>query len=159
MRGLIARMLGEPRLAVVSGGFDPIHSGHLAMIEAAEEYGSVVVILNSDEWLARKKGAPFMEWDERNAIVAALRVVAMTWRGRDDDDTVIASLDQIRLVYPQHIITFCNGGDRVSGNTPEEEFCRTHGIELAYGVGGGKTQSSSALIARAQEKGLSQSPR
>ena len=157
MRGLIASLLGEKRIAIVSGGFDPIHSGHISMIEAAEEYGAVHVIVNTDEWLTRKKGRPFMDWWERAVIITALRPVVAVYRGIDRDNTVIGSLIQIREQNPVARLTFCNGGDRVSGNTPEEEFCRRHGIELAYNVGGGKTQSSSALVATAT-KGLSPSP-
>jgi D-beta-D-heptose 7-phosphate kinase/D-beta-D-heptose 1-phosphate adenosyltransferase len=153
VRGLIAGLLGERRLAVVSGGFDPLHSGHVRMIEAAQQYGSVIVVINTDDWLTRKKGRPFMKWDERNEIVAAMRAVAHTWRAEDRDGTVIASLAAIKFMYPLHRITFCNGGDRIHGNTPEEEFCMSAGIELAYHVGGGKTQSSSWLT-----RGLSPSP-
>jgi cytidyltransferase-like protein len=144
------------RIAVVSGGFDPLHSGHVAMILAAVEHGPVHVVLNSDRWLARKKGYSFMRWDERASVVGGLRGVVAVHEALDADGTVVKSLAEIMLLDPGARITFCNGGDRVSGNTPEEEFCEAHCIRLAYGVGGGKTQSSSALVERA--RGLSPSP-
>lgn len=127
------------------------------ILEAAERHGGVLAIINSDQWLRRKKGAPFMEWGERAAVVSAIRGVVSVVCAHDRDGTVVASLIGAREMYPTHQLIFCNGGDRGEGNTPEQEFCRLHGIELEFGVGGGKTQSSSALVARAT-KGLSPSP-
>jgi D-beta-D-heptose 7-phosphate kinase/D-beta-D-heptose 1-phosphate adenosyltransferase len=148
----------ERRISVVSGGFDPLHSGHARLLLGALEHGPVHVILNSDAWLVRKKGQPFMSWDERAEIVRAIRGVVCVHHALDEDGTVVRSLIELRALHPRSRITFCNGGDRGTGTTPEESWCRYEGaVDLAFGVGGGKTQSSSALIERARG-GLSRSP-
>lgn len=134
----------EPTVAL-SGGFDPIHKGHVRMILAAAEYGDVIVILNSDEWLHRKKGYVFMEWEERAEVVMAIKGVVDVVLAKDDDDTVCKSLEDIHPTY------FANGGDRKDDNVPEVELCHDLGIELLWNVGGGKIQSSSELVQRAEK--------
>jgi len=124
----------------VSGGFDPIHVGHVRMIQEASEYGDVIVIVNSDEWLGRKKGYSFMSFIERAEIVAGLKGVVEVVRADDDDDTVCKSLEKIVPDY------FANGGDRKSNNTSETDVCDRLGIEMLWNVGGGKIQSSSDLV-------------
>lgn len=124
----------------VSGGCDPAHSGHIRMILEAATYGDVIVILNSDDWLLRKKGYKFMDWNERAEILRAIRGVVDVVPVDDSDGTVCEALRRIR---PD---AFANGGDRKAGNTPEGEVCKELGIEMLWGVGGGKTQSSSWLI-------------
>ena len=133
------------KTVAVSGGFDPLHTGHLDYLEGAAKLGTrLVVLLNGDDFLTRKKGAPFMSWEARARILRALRVVDQVIPVIDADDTVCRTLAE---VYP-HV--FCNGGDRGPGNTPEAEVCRRLGIEMVYGVGGEKSESSSALIGRAK---------
>jgi D-beta-D-heptose 7-phosphate kinase/D-beta-D-heptose 1-phosphate adenosyltransferase len=127
----------------VSGGFDPLHLGHLAMLREASERGQLVVIINSDEWLLRKKGFVFLPWLERAAIIKDLRYVADVSAVNDDDGTVCEALARLKPRY------FANGGDRNSDNTPEGQLCKDLGIEMLWNVGGGKTGSSSA-IARKQ---------
>jgi cytidyltransferase-like protein len=160
--GFLTRVLrGRPRrVALVSGGFDPVHSGHVRMILEAARYGEVQVILNSDEWLARKKGRPFMDWGERAAVVGAIRGVSHVHLAEDEDGTVARTIQEVveleRLASLRPVdVTFCNGGDRVQGTTPEEEACRRLDVRMAWGVGGGKTQSSSVLL---RNYGLSPSP-
>lgn len=124
----------------VSGGFDPIHSGHVRMILEAGEYGDVLVILNSDDWLLRKKGYKFMSWEERAEIISSIRGVVDVVRVDDSDGTVCEALRRMKPNF------FANGGDRKSDNTPEGILCGELSIGLIWNVGGGKIQSSSELI-------------
>lgn len=129
----------------VSGGFDPLHEGHIAYILDAAKYGDVIVILNSDEWLKRKKGFVFQRWDQRATIIAAIKGVIDVVTVDDDDGTVCEALRRIKPDY------FANGGDRGPGNTPEAELCKDIGIEMLWNVGGQKIESSSDLIKRVQK--------
>lgn len=124
----------------VSGGMDPAHSGHCSMIIAAGAYGDVIVILNSDEWLMRKKGYVFMKWEERAKIMMSIKGVVDVVSVDDSDGTVCEALRRIKPTY------FSNGGDRNNTNTPEQAVCEELGITMLWGVGGGKVQSSSWLI-------------
>ena len=129
-------------LVLVSGGFDPIHRGHIALLRAADNIGRVVVALNSDAWLVRKKGYAFMEWEERAAILRACRFVSRVMGVSDGDDTVCHALETLRPGY------FVNGGDRTQPNAKEHALCQRLGIRELFNVGGGKVQSSSELIKR-----------
>lgn len=134
-------------IAVVSGGFDPIHSGHIAMIkECARRHTAVVVGLNSDAWLAKKKGKPFMHFKEREAIVKALDGADKVMEFDDKDGTAIDLLRRLKKAHPEEKIYFCNGGDRNEDNVPEATFCDKNDIIMHWNVGGGKTQSSSELL-------------
>ena len=126
---------------MVSGGFDPIHKGHVRMIQEAAKKGEVIVIVNSDEWLMRKKGFVFMPFEERVEIIKSIKGVRDTSVVgiNDSDNTVCEALRKYRPDY------FANGGDRTNINTPEIALCEELGIEMLWGVGGGKVQSSSAL--------------
>ena len=134
------------KIIAVSGGFDPIHVGHLRMMQDAAQHGKLVVIANSDEWLLRKKGYVFMPWEERAELIGAYDFVDKVVKAKDDDRTVVASLDELRPDI------FANGGDRENHNTPEARVCRENGIEMIWGVGGGKVQSSSTMVASVTEK-------
>ena len=134
------------KLVLVSGGFDPIHVGHVRMIEDAARHGGVVVVLNSDEWLMRKKGYVFMPWKERAEIILNLKNVLSVEPVDDSDETVCEALTRIRPDI------FANGGDRKLENTPEIELCEKLNIELLWNVGGGKIQSSSDLVNRQKEE-------
>lgn len=127
----------------VSGGFDPLHSGHLEMFHDAAGYGPLTVILNSDGWLLRKKGFVFMPWEQRAAIISDLRYVAGVVAVDDADGTVCEALRRVKPRY------FANGGDRKSDNTPEVSLCRELGIEMLWQSGGDKTESSSDIARRA----------
>lgn len=129
-----------------SGGFDCLHSGHLAYLRAAARYGKVLVILNTNEWLVRKKGYAFMDWVERRDILSELECVHDIVKAKDDDGTVCESLRHLLDVK-----MFGKGGDRTISNTPEAEICQKLGIRMIFGLGGEKKQSSSALVANVQK--------
>tara|TARA_R110000824_G_scaffold28907_3_gene96658 strand:+ start:751 stop:1443 length:693 start_codon:yes stop_codon:yes gene_type:complete len=125
----------------VSGGFDPVHIGHLRMIQEAAQHGDVIVIVNSDEWLMRKKGYIFMPFAERCEILRGFAAVNQTTHVDDTDGTVCEALQRLKPTF------FANGGDRKTDNTPEMDVCDAEGIQLLWGTGGGKIQSSSDLVA------------
>lgn len=128
----------------VSGGFDPVHVGHVRLLQAASEYGRVTVIMNNDHWLQKKKGYVFMPQDERAEVLEAIRFVdrvIVSFHGEDPEDMSVCA--ELESVKPD---LFGNGGDRTAENTPESVLCKKLGIELVYGLGGGKMQSSSWLI-------------
>lgn len=153
-------------LAVTSGGFDPLHGGHIDLINDALHYdygddvGVVmgVAIVNTDAWLTRKKGKPFMTQDERAKIVGSLLAIDEVITDHDDSDgTVCDALRKLRSTYPedQYRIVFCNGGDRREGNAAETSV---PGIEFRYGVGGDhKANSSSWLLEKWESKNEDQS--
>ena len=126
----------------VSGGFDPVHKGHIRMILEAAKYGEVIIILNSDEWLTRKKGFSFMQWEHRAEILEAVRGVKKVVRVDDSDNTVCEALRREKPTY------FANGGDRLNTNTPEIAVCEEEGIELLWNIGGEKADSSSSIVNR-----------
>ena len=130
----------------VSGGFDPLHVGHVRLIREAAALGDrLVVILNNDNWLKAKKGFVFMSQKERKEILEALEGVSGVVLSRHPKTVKDPSVaKELRALKPD---IFANGGDRGSANTPEAEVCRELGIRLAYNVGkGGKVQSSSWLV-------------
>ena len=135
------------KIAVVSGGFDPLTYAHVRMIKEASQYGDVIVILNSDEWLLRKKGYIFMPFDERKEIMMHLKNVIAVIKAKDYDNTVCESLKEINPDF------FCNGGDRKPDSTPEVKLCNELGITMVWEVGGKeKIQSSSSLVENAIKK-------
>lgn len=134
------------KIVIVTGGFDPIHSGHLAYFRAAKKLGDRLVIgLNSDEWLTRKKGKPFMPIQERFELVSSLSVVDEVIVYNDDDGS---SRDAIRLVrkrYPDAHIIFANGGDRTVDNIPEMDITDSN-VSFVFSVGGEDKKNSSSWI-------------
>lgn len=128
---------------LVSGGFDPMHVGHLRMFQDASRFGDVIVAINSDDWLMRKKGFVFMPWDERFEMIIALDCVSQVISFNDDDGTAIDAITKAKPTY------FANGGDRVSHNTPEGNACDALGVEMLWNIGGSKARSSSGLVASA----------
>lgn len=130
---------------MLSGGFDPLHVGHLRMIREAAKYGRVVIALNSDDWLMRKKGYYFMTWEDRAEILMGLKYV---WKVVSFDDSDGSACDAVMKEGPT---VFGNGGDRTPDNTPEISLCQDRGIRLVWNLGGNKFRSSSDLIARQEE--------
>lgn len=137
--------MNNGKTIMVSGGFDPIHIGHVRMILEASKQGDVIVVANSDEWLMRKKGYIFMPWEERAEIIESIRGVLRVESVDDSDNTVCEAIARIR---PD---VFANGGDRKGNNTPEVALCEELGIGLAWNVGGGKIQSSSDLVSASKK--------
>jgi len=134
-------------IVVVSGGFDPMHVGHVRMIQKAALRGyQVIVGLNSDKWLRKKKDYVFMPWEERAEILSSMRGVLEVMPFDDSDGSACNLLAKVVKKYPTDSIAFANGGDRNSDNIPEIEFAKKHGIGLIWEVGGGKIQSSSDLV-------------
>ncbi|MBC8409595.1 MAG: adenylyltransferase/cytidyltransferase family protein [Rhodobacteraceae bacterium] len=135
------------KVSIVSGGFDPLHVGHVELFERARELSDELwVILNTDDFLTNKKGKPFMPFDERRKILKSLRVVDVVIPCIDKDQTVCKTLKKLKKTVPRtEKLFFCNGGDRTNGeNTPEHKLCEEVGIETIYGLGD-KIQSSSWL--------------
>jgi cytidyltransferase-like protein len=133
------------KIVIVSGGFDPIHSGHIAYFDAASKLGDkLIVALNSDNWLINKKGKFFMPFNERKSIIENLRKVDSVI-GFDDDEhgSAINALIKIKEMYPNDQITFANGGDRNKDNIPEMSVV---GIDFKFSVGGDDKKNSSSWI-------------
>lgn len=129
----------EERKIAVSGGFDPIHIGHIRLFKKAATFGPLYVILNSDDFLMQKKGYVFMPFAERKEIIEALGCVHAVVECIDTDNTVCETLRQLE---PD---AFLNGGDRVPGNIPERAVCDELGIAMIFGIGGDKIKSSSKI--------------
>ena len=133
-------------IVIVSGGFDPIHSGHIKLIEDAGKYGNIVVLLNSDKWLQNKKGKAFLPFEERKAIMNALKNVIDVISCGEKDNTCIDGMKKVIEKYPQYKIKFANGGDRNIKSTPESLFCENNGIETLWSIGGENKSNSSSWI-------------
>jgi len=134
------------KVVLVTGGFDPIHSGHIAYFKAARKLGDILIVgVNTDLWLTRKKGRPFMPINERVSIIENLSIVDHCILFSDNDDTAIEAIKNIRLLYPEAHIVFANGGDRTRDNIPEMEV-EDDNISFEFGVGGEDKKNSSSWI-------------
>ena len=133
-------------IVLVTGGFDPLHSGHIAYFRAAKQLGDTLVVgVNSDAWLVRKKGRAFMPWLERMNIVKNIKGVDFVLEFNDDDGSAKSAIKLARQTWPDHKIVFANGGDRTDANIPEMEF-EDSNLEFAFGVGGFDKANSSSWI-------------
>ena len=139
------------KIVIVSGGFDPLHSGHIAYFKAARELGDkLVVAVNSDEWLTRKKGRPFMPFDERVNIIKEMKCVDQVIGFTDDDDTACHAIFQVLSTkLRKDKVIFANGGDRTPENIPEMLYDE---VEFAFGVGGEDKKNSSSWILKKWDK-------
>jgi cytidyltransferase-like protein len=136
------------KIVLITGGFDPLHSGHIAYLNAARELGdSLIVGVNSDEWLRRKKGQEFMPWEERATIIAALHNVDRVINFDDSDNSAKDAIKKVRAIYPNAQIVFANGGDRTKENIPEMDLLEEmlH-LDFVFGVGGEDKKNSSSWI-------------
>jgi cytidyltransferase-like protein len=132
------------KIVIVTGGFDPIHSGHIALLKEAKNLGHALAVgLNSDEWLRRKKGHEFMPWSERSAIIENLKMVDVVFSFDDSDGSAIDAIKRVKEVYPEDELIFANGGDRTKDNIPEMIF---DDVEFVFGVGGEDKKNSSSWI-------------
>ena len=132
------------KIVLVTGGFDPLHSGHIEYFKAARELGDKLVVgINTDAWLTRKKGRPFLPGHERCAIVQSLSMVDHCILFGDDDNTAIEAIKNVKFMYPDADIIFANGGDRTKDNIPEMVF---DDVEFVFGVGGEDKKNSSSWI-------------
>lgn len=137
------------RIVLTTGGFDPLHSGHIEYFKAAKALGNKLVVgLNSDAWLARKKGRPFMPFEERAEIIKNLKMVDDVIAFNDDDGTAChAIFHMLSTTGMNTTVVFANGGDRNNGTTPEYEMYKnTYGLEFAWSVGGDDKKNSSSWI-------------
>ena len=134
------------KIVLVTGGFDPVHSGHIAYFKAARTLGDMLIVgLNSDEWLIRKKGASFMPWNERLCIINNLSMVDEVYTFDDEDGSARHFIQQVRSHYPDVTLIFANGGDRTKDNIPEMTV-QDANIEFVFGVGGEDKKNSSSWI-------------
>ena len=133
-------------IVLVTGGFDPLHSGHIEYFKAAKKLGDKLLVgVNSDAWLTRKKGRPFMPSTERIQIVKHLDMVDGMFLFDDNDDTALEAINNARLIYPEAHIIFANGGDRTSTNIPEMSH-PDQNLSFEFGVGGKDKKNSSSWI-------------
>ncbi len=142
-----------PKVVMVSGGFDPVHIGHVRMFQEAKKLGDkLIVVINNDNWLRLKKGYAFMPEHERKEIIEAFDPVdEVILTGHRENTKDISVCEELRRIRP-HV--FANGGDRKPDGDPVPEVvvCKELGIEMVYNVGyGGKVQSSSELVKRAKK--------
>tara|TARA_Y100000287_G_scaffold175058_1_gene164447 strand:- start:2370 stop:3122 length:753 start_codon:yes stop_codon:yes gene_type:complete len=132
------------KIVLVSGGFDPLHSGHIQYFKSARELGDeLYVAINSDKWLTRKKGQAFMSFAERKSIIENLEMVNEVISFNDEDDTATQAIKQVKERNPKARIIFANGGDRKKENVPE---LNAEGVEFVFGVGGEHKINSSSTI-------------
>lgn len=134
------------KIVLVTGGFDPIHSGHIAYFKAARTLGDMLIVgLNSDDWLERKKGRAFMPWNERLCIVNNLSMVDEVFTFDDEDGSARHFIQQVRAHYPDAELIFANGGDRTVDNIPEMDVVDPK-LRFEFAVGGTDKKNSSSWI-------------
>jgi len=139
-------------IILVSGGFDPIHSGHIKLINDAYKYGDVVVLLNSDAWLRNKKGKEFLPFSERKIIMQNIKGVIDVIEFDDSDKTCVDGIQKAKSLFKNNLIKFANGGDRNNNTTPEKDYCDKNNIETLFGIGGiNKSNSSSWILKKWKE--------
>ena len=139
------------KIVIESGFFNPLHGGHLDMIEAGAKLGDkLIVIVNNDKQQVMKKGKVILDEQNRLRLISALRDVDEAFIAVDEDGSVIKSLEKVALQYPGDELVFANGGDRDSEKAiPEGDVCRQYSIEMVFGVGGTEKADSSTRINQA----------
>jgi cytidyltransferase-like protein len=134
------------KIVLITGGFDPIHSGHIQYIKAAKNLGSYLIVgLNSDAWLQRKKGKSFLPFAERKIIIENIKLIDDCIAFDDNDNSAKDAIYQIRKMCPDNPIIFANGGDRTEQNIPEMDVMDGN-VEFVFGVGGTNKKNSSSWI-------------
>lgn len=134
-------------IVVFTGGFDPIHSGHIELIKEARKLGRVILGLNSDDWLIRKKGKPFMPFEERKAVLDQFKDILSVIGFDDSDNSACDAIHKAKEMFPKHNIIFVNGGDRTKSNIPEMiKYESDPLVEFAFSIGGDNKKNSSSWI-------------
>ena len=132
------------KIVLVTGGFDPLHSGHISYFESAKKLGDKLIVgVNSDSWLERKKGRSFMPVTERTTIIQNLKMVDGVILFNDDDGSATEAIHNVKQLFPNDHIIFANGGDRTDKNIPE---MAVQDVEFIFGVGGEDKKNSSSWI-------------
>jgi len=132
------------KIVLVTGGFDPVHSGHIEYLKSAKKLGDILIVgVNSDDWLTRKKGRPFMPITERVTLIENLKMVNHVILFNDTDNTAIEAIKNVKALYPHDTVVFANGGDRTKENIPEMVV---ENVEFVFGVGGENKANSSSWI-------------
>ena len=136
----------DHKTVLVTGGFDPLHSGHIKYLEAAKSLGDKLIVgLNSDYWLKNKKGRHFMPWEERRTILESLKMVDHVLEFNDNDGTACNAIEQVLDIFGS--VIFANGGDRTFTNIPEmDKFDTDTRVRFQFGVGGENKANSSSWI-------------
>jgi len=136
------------KVVLVTGGFDPLHRGHVNYINSARQLGDMLIVgINSDSWLTRKKGRPFIPSTDRIPIIKNLKAVDHCFLFNDNDDSAIEAVNNAKMMYPNSMIIVANGGDRTAGNIPElKQFKDDPAVEFRFGVGGNEKENSSSWI-------------
>ena len=142
------------KISLVTGGFDPLHSGHIDYFMSAKNEGDLLLVgINSDEWLERKKGKYFLDYKERATVIKALYMVNDIIDFDDSDDTAIDAIKKTKELYPDDQVVFCNGGDRGEINTPEYNiFINDNDVSFKFNIGGYKRNSSSKILDRWEKR-------
>ena len=134
-------------IVLITGGFDPIHSGHIEYIKAASGIGRVIVGVNSDKWLVRKKKQAFMHVSERKTVLENLKQVMCVIEFDDTDGTACDAIRIVKEMFPNQKVLFANGGDRGNTNTPEmDRYKEDPRVKFIFGVGGDFKKNSSSWI-------------
>lgn len=141
-------MQNDGCIVLVTGGFDPLHIGHIELLRSAGALGDKLIVgVNSDGWLERKKGRPFMQFEDRSIVVGELKGVHDVIAFDDNDGSARDAIRKVRSLYPDSKIIFANGGDRTKENIPEMDVADDN-VEFVFGVGGtNKINSSSWILA------------
>jgi cytidyltransferase-like protein len=135
------------QIVLVTGGFDPLHSGHIAYFNEAKKLGNYLIVgVNSDTWLTRKKGRPFMAWNERAEIIKNLSMVNEVIEFDDSNGSANDAIYKVLQRNPDTKIIFANGGDRTPDNIPEYIYKNTPWVHFEFGVGGEDKKNSSSWI-------------
>ena len=140
------KKISKNRIVMISGGFDPIHIGHIRYIKEAKKLGDkLIIVLNNDNWLKTKKGKEFMKEKERKEIIEAIiGVDKVVISGHVKNTKDMSVCEEIKKIKPD---IFANGGDRFADDIPEFKLCNDLGIKMVFNVGkGGKIRSSSVLL-------------
>ena len=134
------------KVSLVTGGFDPIHSGHIAYFERAKDLSDYLVVgLNTNEWLTRKKGQYFLPWIERAEIIRHLDMVDAVVSWDDEDNSACGAIAKCLEISEK--VIFCNGGDRGKFNTPEtDKYGGNPRVQFEFGIGGEEKMNSSSWI-------------